>query len=75
MIFASEEEYRCNNAGVIGNGLVIEIHKSQERANSIDRGRGVPVLDGRKLCRIHVDKTLSNNHSEVFHGGGVKGAF
>ena len=33
------------------------------------------VSDGCKLGRIHADKTLSNNHSQVLHGGGVKGAF
>ena len=35
----------------------------------------MPVSDGRKFRRVHVDKALANNHSQVFHGGSVEGAF
>ena len=34
----------------------------------------MPVFDGGELCRVHADKALANDHSKVFHGGGVKGA-
>ena len=35
----------------------------------------MPVLDGRKLGRIHAYIALPNDHAEIFHGGGVEGAF
>ena len=34
----------------------------------------MPVLDGREFRRVHVNKTLTNDHSKVFHGGSIKGA-
>ena len=34
----------------------------------------MPVLDGREFHRVHANKTLTNDHSKVFHGGSIKGA-
>ena len=42
---------------------------------SLDRRGRVPFLDGREFHRVHVNKALANDHSKVFHGRGIKGAF
>ena len=35
----------------------------------------MPVLDGGKLGWVHAYITLPNDHAEIFHGGGIEGAF
>ena len=42
---------------------------------SLDRGWRVPVSDSGKFSRVHVNEALTNNHSQVFHGGHIKGEF
>ena len=59
----SEKDNGCNNVGVVGNELAIEVCKSEEGVDSLDRGQGMPVPDGGKFCRVHVNKTLTNNYS------------
>ena len=63
----------CDNVGVVGNELLIEVCEAKEGMYSLDRGRGMPVSDGQKFHRVHADKALTNNHSKVFHGGSVEG--
>ena len=75
VILVSEENNGCDDVGVIRNKLVIEVHKSQKGVNTLNRRGGFPILDGREFHRIYVDKALSDNHTEIFHGGGVEGAF
>ena len=74
VVLSSEEDDGCDNIGVVGNELAIEVHKSEEGAHSFDRRQGMPVFDGSKFHRVHVDKALTNDHSKVFHGGSIKGA-
>ena len=75
MVFSGEEDNGCDNVGVVGNEFVREVCKAKERAYSFDRGWRMPILDGGKFHRIHVNETLTDNHPQIFHGGGVKGAF
>ena len=75
MVLSSEEDDGCDNVGVVGNELAVKVRKAKEGAYSLDRGWRMPVSDGSKFHRIHVNKTLTNNHSQVFHGGRIKGAF
>ena len=70
-----EEDNGCDNVGVVGDEFAIEVCKAKEGSYSLDRGRRMPVSDGSKFHRIHVNKTLTNNHSQVFHGGSIEGAF
>ena len=70
----SEEDDECDNIGVVGNELAIEVCKSKEGVYSLDRRWVVPVFDGREFRRVHADKALTNDHSKVFHGGSIKGA-
>ena len=58
----SEENNECDDVGVVGNEFVIEVRKAEEGAYSFDRGWGMPVFDGNKFCRVHANKTLTNNH-------------
>ena len=75
MVLLSEENNGCNNVGVVGNEFAIKVCKSEEGADSLDRGRGVPVLDGGKFGWIHAYIALPNDHAEIFHGGGIEGTF
>ena len=75
VVLTSEEDDGCDNVGVLGNELVIEVHKAKEGMYSFDRGRRTPVSNGSKFHRVHANKTLTNNHSQVFHGGSIKGVF
>ena len=59
----SKEDDGCDDVGVVGNELAIEVCKAEEGAYSLDRRRRAPVSDGGKFCRIHANKTLTNNHS------------
>ena len=74
MVLLSKEDEGSDNVQVIRDELVIEVCKTQERAHSLDRGRGVPVLDGREFHGIHMDDALSNDHLQVLHGAGIKRA-
>ena len=75
MVVSGEEDNRCDNVGVVGNEFIIEVRKAEERAYSFDRGWGMPILDGSQFRQIHVNETLMDNHPQIFHGGGVEGAF
>ena len=55
MILSGEEDDGCNNIQVIRNEFAIEVHKSEEGTDSLDRGWGMPVHDGCELGRVHVD--------------------
>ena len=63
VVLLSEEDNGCNNIGVVGNELSIEVCEAKEGVYSLDQGQGIPVSDGRKFCRVHTDKALTNNHS------------
>ena len=49
MVLSSEEDNGCDNVGVIGNELLVKIHKAKEGAYSLDRGWRVPVKDARSI--------------------------
>ena len=74
MVLTSEEDDECDDVGVVGNEFAIEVCKAKEGAYSLDQGRGMPVPNGREFCRVHVNKALTNNHSQVFHGRSIEGA-
>ena len=63
MVLSSEEDYGCDNVGVIGNELSVKVHKAKEGAYSHDRGWRVPVSNSSKFRRIHANETLTNDHS------------
>ena len=44
MVLSSEEDYGCDNVGVIGNELSVKVHKAKEGADSFDRGWGCQSL-------------------------------
>ena len=75
MVLSSEEDNGCDNVGVVGNELSVKVHKAKEGVYSLDRGWRMLVSHSSDFCRIHVNETLTNNHSEVFHGGSIKGTF
>ena len=43
--------------------------------DALDRGGGLPILDGRELGWIHAYRTLANDHTKIFHGRGIERAF
>ena len=63
VVLLSEEDNGCNDVGVVGNELVVKVCKAKEGAYSLDRGWRMPVSDSSKFHKIHVNKTLTNNHS------------
>ena len=63
MVFVSEEDDRCNDVGVVGNEFLVKVCKAKEGVYSFDRGWRVPVPDSSEFCRIHVNETLTNDHS------------
>ena len=42
--------------------------------DSLDRSGWFPDGNGRQFDRVHVNKTLSDDHVKVFHSGGIEGA-
>ena len=73
MVFSSEEDDGCNDIEVVGNELPVKVHKAKEGAHSLDRGWRMPVSDSSKFHRVHANETLTNDHSQVFHGGSIEG--
>ena len=63
MVLSSEENDECDNVGVVGNELSVKVRKAKEGAYSLDRGWRMPIPDSSKFRRIHVNETLTNNHS------------
>ena len=63
MVLLSEEDNGCDNVGVIGNELSVKVRKAKEGVYSLDRGWRVPVSNSSKFHRIHVNETLTNDHS------------
>ena len=63
VVLSSEEDDGCNDVGVVGNELSVKVHKAKEGACSLDRGWRVQVSDSSKFRRIHVNETLTNDHS------------
>ena len=73
MVFSSEEDNGCDNVGVVGDEFAVKVHKTKEGAYSLDRGWRMPVSNSGEFSRVHVNETLTNDHTQVFHGGSVKG--
>ena len=61
--------------GEVWDEFVIEICKTQEGMNAFNRGRGFTVPNGSKLDQVHGDLSLTNDHAQEFHLGGVKKTF
>ena len=75
MIFASQKDDGGNNIGEVWDKLAIKVCKAKERADALDRGRRLPILNSGEFGWIHAYITLPNDHAEIFHGGGIEGAF
>ena len=75
MIFVSKKDDGGNDIGEVRDKLAIEVCKSEERTDAFDRGWGLPIFNGGELGWIHVYITLPDDHAEIFHGGGIEGAF
>ena len=63
MVLLAEEDNGCYDVGVVGNELVVKVHKAKEGAYSLDRGWRVPVSDSSEFRRIHANESLTNDHS------------
>ena len=74
MIFSSKEDNGGDDVGKVRDKFSVEVCKPKERAEAFDRRGGMPVLDGRELGWIHAYITLTNDHSEIFHGRSIERA-
>ena len=74
MIFASKKDNGGDDVGEVRNKFSIEVGKSEERTDALNRGWGLPIFNGGELGWIHAYITLPNDHAKIFHGGGIKGA-
>ena len=63
MVLLSEEDNGCDNVGVVGNELPVKVCKAKEGVHSLDRGWRMPISDSGKFHRVHVNETLTNDHS------------
>ena len=75
MIFVSKKDDGGNDIGKVRDKFAIEVCKPEEQTDSFNRRGRLPILDGGELGWVHAYITLSDDHAEIFHGGGVKGAF
>ena len=75
MILAGKKNDGGNDIGKVRDKFSVEVRKSEERSDALDRRGGLPVLDGRELGRIHVYIALNDDHTKIFHGRGIKRAF
>ena len=73
MILSGEQIERGDNVREVGDKFVIKIHKPKEGANTLDRGRGFPFLDGREFDGVHLNLSLTNDHAKEFNACNVKG--
>ena len=75
MIFASEKDDGSDDVGKVRDKFLIEVCKSEERTDALDRRGGLPVLDGRELGWVHAYMTLTDDHTKIFHGRGIERTF
>ena len=75
VIFAGEKDDGGNNVGKVRDKFSIEVREPKERMDAFDRGGGLPILDGRELGWVHAYITLTDDHTKIFHGRGIKRAF
>ena len=75
MILAGKKDDGGDNVGKIGDKFSVEVCKSKEGTDALDRRGGLPVLDGREFGWIHAYRTLTDDHTKIFHGRGIKRAF
>ena len=73
--FSSEQVERCYDVREVGNEFPVEVCKSRERSDPLDRSGGFPLLDGVELLLIHSNFSLSDDHAQKFHVRGVKYTF
>ena len=73
--FSSEQVERCYDVGEVRDEFPVEVCKSRERLDPLDRGGGFPFPDGVKLLLIHSDLSLSNDHAQKLHARGVEHTF
>ena len=75
MIFSSKEDDGGDDVGKVGDEFSVKVCKSKERTDAFDRRGGLPVLDGREFGRVHVYISLTDDHTQIFHGRSVERAF
>ena len=75
MIFPREEDNGSDDVGKVRNKLSVKVCESEERTDAFDRRGRLPILDGREFGWVHAYMTLTDDHTKVFHGRGVKGTF
>ena len=75
MIFARKKDDGGDNVGKVRDEFSVEVGKSKERTDALDRSGGLPVLNGGELGWIHAYITLTNDHTKIFHGRGIERAF
>ena len=75
MIFASKKDNGGDDVGKVRDKFSIEVCKPEERTDAFDRRGGFPVFDGRELGWVHAYMTLTDDHTKIFHGRGIKRAF
>ena len=75
MILASKKDDRGDDVGKVRDKFSIEVCKPEERADALDRRGGLPVLDGREFGWVHSYRTLTDDHTKIFHGRGIERAF
>ena len=75
MIFACKKDDGGDDVGKVRDKFSIEVCEPEERTDAFDRRGGLPVLDGREFGWIHAYISLTNDHTKILHGWGVKRAF
>ena len=75
VIFAGKKDNGGNDVGKVRDKFLVEVRKPEERTDALDRGGGLPILDGRELGWIHAYITLTDDHTKIFHGRGIERAF
>ena len=75
LVFSGEGSEGSNNVGVVGDEFPVEVGETEEGANSLNRGGWFPSGDGSQFGGVHAYKSLSDDHTKIFHGRGVKRTF
>ena len=73
MILPGEQVEGGDNVGEVGNKFAIEVRKSEERSNTLDRSGGFPFFNGGEFDRVHLNPSLANDHAEKFDSWNVEG--
>ena len=75
MIFARKKDDGGDDVGKVRDKFSIEVREPEERTDAFDGRGGLPVLDGREFGGIHAYISLTDDHTKILHGRGIKRAF